>query len=1088
MIKFKVFISTFLLCSLSQAQLAPPNMFNKSDYKFPNQWTLSKNDAVQAQPSDVIAPTVIQTGEDEQKIGLISAAVDQSGRTNELTELRKELYAMEKMPTVHIESADLSSPEGANYSINLGATKDTYHIKFPNGVEKEVSKDEASRLAEAIHQVNEFKQFQVHAKSETMRQSFVNKTVHFVPETLTFFVAVGAVTFNTMWIKSHGDPLAMEKHIMSLKDPISHISFYSFMQANGFYVNFHTNRIGSNMAAMDPFTRNAMLKRLSYQGLAVGSLASSIVSDLGQSVQMCVDKWFKGQKDEESLQSCNDAWKQWTVRKKFTQYFPQIISLWSSQAITELIEKSATEAFSTISKKAAVESLKKGVLKMVYKIRAADVVLTCIPGAGWGSRVVKLAGAVTRIGLFIAVDQVVTKYLNRPLNNLIIPATSVLDVTGLNTSWRLADKSQWNNSNLDEAQIAKFEKSITSYTADMQQWRGHLNETMESDFSGWMEMTKKILNQVDYAHKFYSLFTETLREYLNTNYKVLTHELDKSALNVISGYPFRTLPFYGVSISEDKKANNNSADYYLLSPNELEKYQKQHILSMAKKFSDAQMPTGLSSTEVAVFHNVVTDLRSGNTIQMARGLGKLDEIYRALNFSRNEVIYGEINTSMSVLNPAQGALGLVMMAHGSAKESRYSESYANLMMKLRNQIGAPQPVMYPLAAFAQAVDANSLFKTSGSVADYDKWSIRHKYFFNKASDVMTFNILCGKTEGSLNRLKVGSANVVSPEFAPPTLLKNNLEKVKFCESFSTTKNLYRSQINGFPVASFLANNFDYGIIKNVLGKEDYEQKYFDQWWAQKVSRPINKELEGYDIKFREIVLEYKKSYLGQRSVFTQMADKVTNSTKSYFHTSVRDNLKAEANVYLQLINRTLLDNATVPFYPKQSMKEMAHDILWGHEGTAEFDYILEANKLKNLTELSTVYKKSSTEMKSLYVLFNQYHQFIELDSMSDSDFDKFIELSQKVDQAINQLLVFQGYKKVKAGSTDADLFGSENTMVQYENIAVKSPSLKQRIAVVAIKGLRSVEAEMKKLIRMKVALKNSLEAENKEMAALMGMQ
>ena len=67
---------------------------------------------------------------------------------------------------------------------------------------------------------------------------FLSTTKRFTPESLTFFVAIGGVTFNSMWLKSHGDPLAMERHILSLKDPIAHLSFYAFMAANGFYINF----------------------------------------------------------------------------------------------------------------------------------------------------------------------------------------------------------------------------------------------------------------------------------------------------------------------------------------------------------------------------------------------------------------------------------------------------------------------------------------------------------------------------------------------------------------------------------------------------------------------------------------------------------------------------------------------------------------------------------------------------------------------------------------------------------------------------------------------------------------------------------
>jgi hypothetical protein len=166
-------------------------------------------------------------------------------------------------------------------------------------------------------------------------------TKRFPIESMTFFIAIGGVTFNSMWIKSHGDPLQMERHIMSLKDPIAHISFYAFMQAQGIYMNFHTR--GAKFQAMDASTKQQTLRVLSYKGMAIGSLASSIVADLGQSAKMCVDSWIKGKTDEKSLASCNQAWANWTVRNKFTQYFPQVISMWAAQAATEVAERGAVE-------------------------------------------------------------------------------------------------------------------------------------------------------------------------------------------------------------------------------------------------------------------------------------------------------------------------------------------------------------------------------------------------------------------------------------------------------------------------------------------------------------------------------------------------------------------------------------------------------------------------------------------------------------------------------------------------------------------------------------------------------------------------
>jgi hypothetical protein len=96
---------------------------------------------------------------------------------------------------------------------------------------------------------SEYLKFQNQQQSTTTDNGvFLNTTKRFPKESLMFFVAIGGVTFNSMWIKSHGDPLALEKHIMSIKDPIAHLSFFAFMQSQGFYTDFFTKRAGPNIS------------------------------------------------------------------------------------------------------------------------------------------------------------------------------------------------------------------------------------------------------------------------------------------------------------------------------------------------------------------------------------------------------------------------------------------------------------------------------------------------------------------------------------------------------------------------------------------------------------------------------------------------------------------------------------------------------------------------------------------------------------------------------------------------------------------------------------------------------------------------
>ncbi|MEQ1722546.1 MAG: hypothetical protein ABL930_05180, partial [Pseudobdellovibrio sp.] len=465
----------------------------------------------------------------------------------------------------------------------------------------------------------------MHEQSKASKDGvFLSTTKRFAPESLTFFIAIGGVTFNSMWIKSHGDPLAMERHILSLKDPIAHLSFYAFMQTQGFYMNFHTSK--ASFAAMDAATRQQMMRRLTYQGMAVGSLASSIVADLGTSVKMCVDKWLKGKSDDASLQSCNEAWKQWTVRSKFTQYFPQIISMWAAQAATDLTESTLHKGFNkvTMSKFAKKVLNKDFLVKTAYKITAADVVLT-VGGGGWVLKSIKLVGKVTRFSMFVGIDHLLSNYTYRPINNIIKPLLFDFDALAINNLWHEADLGNWDSAKIKNTKnLVKFEKEIENYTAQMQQWRDHLNQDAETDLAGWMEMTKKILNQIDYSYKYYRGFSSSLFETLNIGHQINNGELAPSAASIISQFPFRTLPFYGVATGAYKAIGGQIEDFYLLNPIEIEKRQKEHVLNVAKQFK--QVKQVMQGKELEKLNALLEKLLSGDNLKMSSGLNDLNNI------------------------------------------------------------------------------------------------------------------------------------------------------------------------------------------------------------------------------------------------------------------------------------------------------------------------------------------------------------------------------------------------------------------------------------------------------------------------------
>jgi hypothetical protein len=913
----------------------------------------------------------------------------------------------------------------------------------------------------------------MHEQSKASKDGvFLSTTKRFTPESLTFFIAIGGVTFNSMWIKSHGDPLAMERHILSLKDPIAHLSFYAFMQTQGFYMNFHTSK--ASFAAMDPATRSQMMRRLTYQGMAVGSLASSIVADLGTSAKMCVDKWLKGKSDDASLESCNQAWKQWTVRNKFTQYFPQIISMWAAQAATDLTESVLHKGFKKVTMTQFAKKVlnKDFLVKTAYKITGADVALTFIPGGGWAIKGIKILGKVTRFSMFVGIDHLLSNYTYRPINNIIKPMLFDFDAFTINRLWHEADLGNWDSAKIKNPKnLVKFEKEIENYTKQMQQWRDHLNQDAETDLAGWLEMTKKILNQIDYSYKYYRGFAGSLFETLSIGHQINNGDLAPSAASIISQYPFRTLPFYGVSTGAYKAIGAQIKDFYLLNPIELEKRQKEHVLNVANQFK--QVKQVLQADELEKLNAILEKLLSGNNLKMSSGLNDLNIIIDTDELERS--------------NPEGNGY------------SSYSSRFVDAMSILRKALGDPRPVVYPFAGYSQAFAANSTSILSAQAADFSKWSILQKYRFNKEADLAMLKIICGKQQARLYKKAIAGVNFLVPQFEPPTLLRPNKNREDFCSGIRTTNNLYSSKIGDKNLRDYILANLNYKAIGDFTKKENTNA--FEKWWLKNAKAPMSADFKKFDQEYKKVVKVANDNFFDHRSFFKFFVDGLNQSR--YLPKSLMATLKAESNLYMQILNRVMLENPGLPNKLNKPAVDSINNSLYEKTISkmikkipfirmsdvdpllTDYNYVENSRQNSEETKYNSFYQQPAPELIKLNDLLNVYYSY----AKKEVNFESYINHSKKIDTAINDVLVKAGLKKVVlVAATDeaedlsapASASGTENSQKIYEDVAVANPTYKQRMTVAAVKGLRQVESEIRRFIRMRISLSQTLDLDTEE--------
>ncbi len=892
---------------------------------------------------------------------------------------------------------------------------------------------------------------------------FLSTTYRFTPESLTFFAAIGLVTVGSMWIKSHGDPLAMEKHIESLKDPIAHMSFYAFMLTNGFYTDFRTSSAG--FKASHPDTRARMMRRFNYQGMAMGSFASSIVADLGHSGKMCVDSWILGKNDEASIQSCNEAWKSWTVRNKFTQYFPQIISMWASQAVSDFADQGVRYGFKKATTTELAKKLlnKEWLLKQAYKVTGADVALTFVGGT-WAMRGIRWVGNATKFTMFVGIDHFLSPFIFRPLNNLIRPLFFEYDAYQIDKFWKAYDNGNWDESKIKmpekscthiihpaapvtgialklffkpKCEQSNLEKQIENYTVQVQQWREHLNADVEADLAGWMEMTKELLNQVDYSYKFYKTFSDSALETLNTNYRIKQNPDDFELRNNKSNFPFRTLPLYGVSMGDAKPMGGTAEDLYLNKPVEIEQRQKEHIktilASVEVSLKSSKLLLSLDSNSLKIFKDILKKMASDDVNVIATGINDMNQ-----------------HLAMTPI-PNQGN-----------KYQIESTPLFEALTKLRNALGKPLPVVYPLAGFTQAFAANGPMKMVADHADFSLWSASKTYKFSKESDLMLYKLICGNKQASFDKTKVLFTDIdaLSPQFDPPALLNANATTKNFCKKFHTTNSLFTTPIDGKSLSQYISENLNFDIIGDYRNKASSEN--LEVWWKSKVEKVVSAEFQTYDNKFKELVVKAERNMFDQRSFYKWTVDHLNQS--NYLKNSLVSQLKIETELYLQLIQRAL-----VPANNKLNKKTST--------------YLKETVAAADSDQFKAVYGPTYTEVKKVSNLMNSFYPIMLQENV---DFKAYIRHSKKIDTAINEILVGAGLK-TKEKTEEIDILadpaatGTETSDTIYKDVELKSLSLRQRVIVAAVKGLRQVESETRRFIRMKVMLSKGLEIDKEQL-------
>jgi hypothetical protein len=329
-------------------------------------------------------------------------------------------------------------------------------------------------------------------------------------------------------------------------------------------------------------------------------------------------------------------------------------------------------------------------------------------------------------------------------------------------------------------------------------------------------------------------------------------------------------------------------------------------------------------------------------------------------------------------------------------------------------------------------------------------------------------MICGNSLGSLDKLSISGVNFFNPQFSPPGIVRNTESRREFCSKAFDTNSLYSAKLkDGTDLKNFLLKNMDYRIVGDFRNSKTEDA--FEKWWVLNAKAPIDGEFKKYDLEFSKAFQSAYNNFFDHRSFYKLAVDSLNQS--DYLPKSLNESLRTETNLYLQILARTILPDNVENKVTRYS-----------------YLYYSVQNSKQNIFE--SMYPNTPQAITRLNELYSQYYNFIHQPKVN---FEQYISHSKKIDTAINDALVATGLKRVATGigSLEAEIedfsrpstSGTENSPKVYEDVAVANPSYKQRMAIAAVKGLRRVESEIRRFIRMRIALSQSLEVDAKELMA-----
>lgn len=301
------------------------------------------------------------------------------------------------------------------------------------------------------------------------------------PETIKFFIALGAIQALKMIDNPAQNPIAVYQHLEGQKHPVTHLAFGAFMYANGV----------ASPLLMSVFDKsNGLQKAVPYLGMSVGLIASNIVHEVeaimhGKLERCLMDLDAQMKNPNQLLTNCDRAYESWSNYgvDKLQELFPSVVSLLFSTAIGTAFEH---------------KLVRPAVVKMGFEV------LVSFTPAGIGVRIARHAfQIVSNILPFTAVDAVTMDPLMHATETAF--RSNELDSLQNDLTARIysAKQNKWN----DES-TQKLSEKMMKFMGVVKTWKSENMRKVNEAHLSWITKVSEFAATYNMSKYLYSEFAE----------------------------------------------------------------------------------------------------------------------------------------------------------------------------------------------------------------------------------------------------------------------------------------------------------------------------------------------------------------------------------------------------------------------------------------------------------------------------------------------------------------------------------------------------------------------------------------------------